>query len=513
MKAKYLFMALASLSMVACSVNDELPQAGTPGAGISAEKGYIAINLKSSDSITRAQYEDGTAAEQAVSKATFYFFDAAGNAFNINTNGNYFVATVADNGGTETPNIESMSDPVIVVEKYKGEFPAKIAAVVNYTGTTSLSLNDLQNTLSLVGHNNGAEFVMSNSVYANNAGEVIDATPLSIENFQTSSALALANPVTVFVERVVAKVNVKGTNTVLDTATKVGDKDVFAKINGWDLVATKGESYIIKSVNAAWTDTELGFVWSDPAYHRSYWTAKSVEGTVSNSFTPALLTNNDASVEYVGEYVNAANTDRTKYIVSATLQDASGNPIEIAQWYGTNYIGEEALLAAVAPTLKNKLMQLSSVGGVNTYTSIDDSQLTCVDGLANIESYEVGFALASGVATDNWYSFDGVNYTAVSDVNAVLATIQPAKVWKNGQAYYYADVKHLGEKGKVGEYGVVRNHSYQINISGVKGWGTPVYNPNTLIETPEKPSDKETYIAAEINVLSWRVVSQDVTLE
>ena len=154
MKAKYLFMALASLSMVAGSVNDELPQAGTPGDGISAEKGYIAINLKSSDSITRAQYEDGTAAEQAVSKATFYFFDAAGNAFNINTNGNYFVATVADNGGSETPNIESMSDPVIVVEKYNGEFPAKIAAVVNYTGTTSLSLNDLQNTLSLIGHNN-----------------------------------------------------------------------------------------------------------------------------------------------------------------------------------------------------------------------------------------------------------------------------------------------------------------------------------------------------------------------
>lgn len=509
MKAKYLFMALASLSMVACSVNDELPQAGTPGNGISAEKGYIAINLKSSDSITRAQYEDGTAAEQAVSKATFYFFDAAGNAFNINTNGNYFVATVADNGGTETPNIESMSDPVIVVEKYKGEFPAKIAAVVNYTGTTSLSLNDLQNTLSLVGHNNGAEFVMSNSVYANNAGEVIDATPLSIENFQTSSALALANPVTVFVERVVAKVNVKGTNTVLDTATKVGDKDVFAKINGWDLVATKGESYIIKSVNAAWTDTELGFVWSDPAYHRSYWTAKIVEGTVSNSFTPALLTNNDASVEYVGEYVNAANTDRTKYIVSATLQDASGNPIEIAQWYGTNYIGEEALLAAVAPTLKQKFMQFN---GIDTYTNIDDSQLKCVAGNAAAESYEVVFQIAEGVETDNWYAFDGVNYTKIADPNAELAKIEPAKIWKDGMTYYYADVKHLGTPGSVGEYGIVRNHCYNIAIKGVNGWGTPIYNPEQQV-VPVKPTDKETYIAAEINVLSWRVVSYDATLQ
>ena len=513
MKAKYLFLALASLSMVACTVNDEIPQKTNPGNGVSAEKSYIAINLKSSDSITRADYEDGTAAEQAVSNATFYFFDAAGNAFNINTNGNYFVATVADNGGTEAPNIESMSDPVIVVEKYKGEFPAKVVAVVNYTGTTSLSLSDLQNTLSLVGHNNGAEFVMSNSVFVDGAGEVVDATPLSIENFQTSSASALANPVTVFVERVVAKVSVKGASAVLDTQTKVGDKDVFAKINGWDLVATKGESYIVKSVDAAWTEAELGFVWNNPAYHRSYWAAKSVAGAVSNSFTPGLLTNNDSTVEYVGEYVNAANTDRTKYIVSATLQDANGNPIEIAQWYGTNYIGEEALLAAVAPTLKNKLMQLSTAGGVNTYTSIDDSQIACVAGLLNAESYEVCFVLAEGVPTDNWYEFDGVNYNKVSDVNAVLTAIQPAKVWKNGQTYYFADVKHLGETGKAGEFGVVRNHSYQINITGVKGWGTPVYAPNMEIETPEKPSDKETYIAAEINILSWRVVSHDVTLE
>ena len=76
---------------------------------------------KSSDDITRVEggvYEDGTADEQAVSEATFYFFDAAGNAFNINANGNYYNVAVADNGGTEAPNIESMTDPVIVVEKH-----------------------------------------------------------------------------------------------------------------------------------------------------------------------------------------------------------------------------------------------------------------------------------------------------------------------------------------------------------------------------------------------------------
>jgi hypothetical protein len=134
MKTKYFVLALAAIGMVACSEKDEAPQ-NNPQAGMNADKGYIALNLKSTDDITRAEFEDGSADEQAITEATFYFFDAAGNTFNINANGNYYNVAVADNGGTEAPNIESMTDPVLVVEKYKGQFPAKIAAVVNYKGT------------------------------------------------------------------------------------------------------------------------------------------------------------------------------------------------------------------------------------------------------------------------------------------------------------------------------------------------------------------------------------------
>jgi hypothetical protein len=78
--------------------------------------------------------------------------------------------------------------------------------------------------------------------------------------------------------------------------------------------------------------------------------------------------------------------------------------------------------------------------------------------------------------------------------------------------YYYADIKHLGSAGSVGEYGIIRNHSYKVNIDGVKGWGTPVYDPSQEV-VPVKPTDKETYISAKIDVLAWRVVSYDVTLE
>ena len=154
MRIKNLIMAMAAMAAVACSEKSEAPQGG-PNAGVNADKGYIALNLKSADDITRVEggeYEDGTDAEQAVIGATFYFFDAAGKIFNINANGNYYYVAVADNGQTAAPNIESMTNPVLVVEKYKGQFPAKVVAVVNYNGNVSLSLNDLKNNIKSAGH-------------------------------------------------------------------------------------------------------------------------------------------------------------------------------------------------------------------------------------------------------------------------------------------------------------------------------------------------------------------------
>ena len=109
MRIKYFIFAMAAMAAVACSEKSEAPKSD-PQAGVSADKGYIALNLKAADDITRAEggiYEDGTEAEQAVTGATFYFFDAAGNIFDINANGNYIYVAATDNGQTSAPNIES----------------------------------------------------------------------------------------------------------------------------------------------------------------------------------------------------------------------------------------------------------------------------------------------------------------------------------------------------------------------------------------------------------------------
>jgi hypothetical protein len=79
-------------------------------------------------------------------------------------------------------------------------------------------------------------------------------------------------------------------------------------------------------------------------------------------------------------------------------------------------------------------------------------------------------------------------------------------LYKGGHAYYYTNIRHLGaNKDNVGYDGVVRNHSYVVNITKIDGFGTPVYNPDTKF-VPETPEDFTTYVAADVRILSWRLV-------
>ena len=107
-------------------------------------------------------------------------------------------------------------------------------------------------------------------------------------------------------------------------------------------------------------------------------------------------------------------------------------------------------------------------------------------------------------------------------LNAIFAKVQPAKLWAAG-GYYFVDIQHYattvtegeGEEATTvtkSECALVRNHLYDITISALSGLGTPVYDPDKVI-TPEKPDTDYSYIAAKINVLAWKVVSQSVTLQ
>jgi hypothetical protein len=135
--------------------------------------------------------------------------------------------------------------------------------------------------------------------------------------------------------------------------------------------------------------------------------------------------------------------------------------------------------------------------------------LQCVARTPETENaYEVYFQLTPAAAQNHWYKYENGNYNAIesSALNVELAAVQPALVYNDGMTYYWLDIKHLGNTGSTAEYGIVRNHVYKVNITDIKGFGTPIYDPNEDFITPDKPEDIVTYVSAQINILSWRVV-------
>jgi hypothetical protein len=132
---KYLFIALAALSLAACEENGE--NGNEPVQKAELEQSYVAVSLLADDMSTRAdgdKYEDGEASERVVNSLYFFLFDAEGQPFNIDGGVNYKAVDVNAEGNTsdETPNVSDVKNKVLVFKNYVGEYPAKIVAVINW---------------------------------------------------------------------------------------------------------------------------------------------------------------------------------------------------------------------------------------------------------------------------------------------------------------------------------------------------------------------------------------------
>ena len=550
---KYLFIALAALGFAACAekIDDNSPvQKGE------LEESYIAINLMSADLETRAAtdsygYEAGTDAERAIKTAYFFFFDASGNPFNVTASApggdkNHLQLTIENTTGSVDPNISDIKKAVLVLNTYKGVYPSQIVAVLNWTPkeNETYSLTKLHEELATLG-NDANGYVMTNSVYMDGAGNMVDAVPVTTANIKTSATDALNAPIDIYVERIAAKVAltasgmVAGTENIFDTqknstpiltSGSASAIDVYVQLHGWELYNDYSNSTLLKNIEN-WDVETLGLTWNDIPYYRCYWAESQSEDPrdsfawkyEDNSF-PTVYGFGVGAYTYCGENTNGENY-RTKVILKGQLmqkkQDNTYSALELARWYGTEYAGSQALKTAVANSLKFTLF--SSADGEH-FAGITPEDLECVAGTPGTEAYEVGFQLSSTGEEKTWYQYSSAEgYQVLAAIekeankaktNEYLATVEPALLYANGQTYYFIDVKHLGAAGKTAEYGVVRNHVYQIDVTSIQGYGSPVYiGTSNILTPPEYPiEDEASYVAARINVLSWKVVKQGVNV-
>ena len=488
---------------------------------------------------------------------------------------NYLDKSVVQHGGNNDQTVETKTDAVLVIEGDTKTVPASVIAVINpdvLENTTlhngkSMTISELRTSATgskFYDTTNG--FVMSNSVYES-AGQDICSTPVANNVFSTSDK-ALSNPVDIYVERVNAKVNAKIDKNYKRTGEtenawsqnaegkyqiKVGSIDVttyeentnstptthkypvYAVVQGWQVADANGKAEVCKQIKTSWFAGELGInPWTTSDYHRSFW-SESVpfnSGAVTGANRPVNPSFNGINMplsdgfaatpvytlpntpDAVVKNPKTSDNDLTKLIVAAKLvykdADDSYKTAQVCQYRGLTYLGEDAVKKQIVGGFKQYLKKTATGG----YQSIEASDITfkTVPGSSVVKDYEVVATLASNVG--ELYVKDGETYKTVSkdDVNAALAKEEAQVRSTDGATYYYTPIKHLGDAGKLGEYGIVRNHSYQVTIQNIKGFGTPVYNPDQEID-PMIPSDENTYLAASIKVLSWRVVSSNVDLD
>lgn len=562
-------LACAALMMSACS-SDDASNGGSTGVN---DPQYLAVNIVNVGATpTRAgDYENGTTEESEIKKVRFYFFNGDGSPYLIKNPGvtgvtggdskNWLEASPGD--ATTTPgssNVEKITNAVLVINGVQNAAPAAIVAVVNpetveatkiQSGET-MKLSELR--YSSVGQNfykkdasTGAvsDFVMSNSVYVN-AGEDVCAS-LVAGHVATSADDAKKKPVDLYVERVVAKVTANVDNTAFEigdgtkwettkygTKTpvgKIGENDVYAVIEGWGLASENGKAEVEKQVSKSWSDGNLGFSspWTTSDYHRCFWEQ-------SVAFDPGISGNQPVNHKYsdlkakmndvlytlpntpASKVTDLRNNDLTKLAVAATLKykDADGNwhEADICRYNGVQFLGVDNLKKQVALTFS----QYYTSTDAHTYTQLSASDIDFKDPDGTMQQYRVTPTLAAdptGVTKKYYTKTTSGTTPTFSEVNkaTVLAAIEASKaeIRKGGKAYYYVPIKHLGNTSEVAEYGIVRNHFYKITLTGITGFGTPVYNPDQVVK-PVVPTYEDTYLAARVQVLQWRVVNQNANL-
>ena len=470
--------------------------------------------------------------------------------------------------------VDKVTEAVLVIQGKSAAAPATMVAVINpetlnnatlnNKGTVTLSeLRDSKFDTQFYKLNAGTneDFVMTNSVYRE-GGNTICPTLVS-GHLEESDTEARNNPVNIYVERVAAKVSAKVDNTTVPTGSTtnpwaLGDGTnwetdkygmevgtfgtstrIYAVIEGWGVADENSKAMLEKQIDATWTDATLGITtWNTADYHRSFWeTMKPAVGT--DIYTKANHSFNQYTNKIATDYSNITYTlpnttqstvsdvyngnNLTKFLVAATLRYKDGTTwknADICRYRGIEYMGGEEKLKAIVAATYNKYYTKNTAGGYEPLAA-SDIKFEYARSVANasakkVEDCQMVPTLVD--ATKEYYtktvSSTSTSYTKVTDNNSVVKDIEmyPADIRVNGKTYYYVPIRHLGAlTTDPAYYGVVRNHYYQVNLQSLKGFGSSVYNPDREIK-PVIPEEVTSYLAAKINVLQWRVVSQDVNL-
>lgn len=557
MKKKLFFLPfLAALAFTGCSNDDDPAAGGNENKG--DDYGYVAVNIVQPKSIgTRAAgtgFEYGSDDENKAESGLFFIFNADGTIYSMDNPQS--IALTTDKSGDEannsvTPQVEKIYNAVLVIDGATTAPTAglQIVCVLNAPAdlaTSSVSsLSDLKAKIADYSAHTSGTFIMSNSVYKDGDKEILGAT-VATENISKSASVALNNPVDIYVERVVAKIRAKGissfNNQGANPAIDGVEKNLTIKLTGIEIANIAQTSYLVKNIDG------ISYDWAwDATNKRSYWETVPANLTYGNKSYNTIVSDSpkdgengtfDITKVNTTDYIQPnTSTQKTAVLVTAELLDGT-TPYNFVYLRGGYFTPDNALALIAQYAANNGYYKKTSAENA---TPVTYSQLATTDfewknkfdeGATQytwLERYEVVAQVKSNVS--NLYKKNGDTYTSVTanDINTLLAGSENshpyvAQYYKDGKCYYFVNIDQTSvanERKATGASdaaahtydGVVRNHIYDLTLSSIKGIGTPVFDPDDVI-IPERPDIENLYyLAAQINVLAWKVVTQTVNFE
>lgn len=560
MRLSNFLVTFSACALFAACANDETPGGNTLPQG-NGEQAFIAVRLAAPNAMTR-MFQDGKDEENAVTNARFYFFDNSGNAVTVGKAGeteiNYYDVTSPSFSASNPAgdNVEETTTNAIVVLKNKTVWPTQMVVVLNPPSTldnASKSLTDLRGIAAGYAGETSGTFVMSNSVYIDGANGKVDA--VNVEDHITNNLeAAKGNPVKVYVERVLARVDVACTSSLETDKTdgtgtqqneingysgSNGTKEIQAVIKGWTLANRNAESHLLKSLST-WDNSSTITVgtgswafddWNDATNHRSYWAyTDDVTATkLENDSYATILTNNSTFAETAYCQENTGNGAATELVAIAELQ-VDGKKTDIAKYAGQYWTVDNLLTQFANQILAGQIYYKAASGEPTTVTALPAGVLKLrprnSTETSTVAAYEAVLDLKADYQTAGYTFYsdaDGSDELQLTEVQDILNDYK-ALYWHEGKTYYHTTIKHT--LNNLTKNGVVRNHLYKVNLTSVTGLGTPIPGTSSNDEDddpgtddpddkpidPENPDEEESFLAAEINILSWNVIGQNVEL-
>lgn len=526
-------------------------------------------------------YGDGN--EHNVTKANFYFYDAQGvfvTEASVWTGGTAGTTENIEYIGDNVLVLRNLKDnnyPTYLVTVLNAPTDFKATPRLEDMAKQQLKSylagnNFIMSTTSFVntGKSDNYEAAGTNFYFANK----LKSTDFSKEPITDANANTV-NKVDIYVERLAAKFTMSGltpdgvmpvTVTIAGNdndnvggttpGTGVGATELYVKFDGWAVNATEPTSYLSKNLDLHKDGAKIGeWDWNHAPYFRSFWGESVQYGqtpalnytTWSNAAKKAVTsplyslecTN---TPEYITSNGKLINKNVTHVVFAATVYaDKECTTAPDLVLYNGVYFKKDQYIKYVlnylqkAGDLEYYVKTSETVVPVEGYTPtvVNDYVQICPDQVKLIKgSNATGDVVLSANLPEGTqlYTKQGENFVEVSvdALNNALKNFNAsnkATAYTGGKMAYYVPVEHLLKRNKdtdpivEGNYGVVRNHWYNITVTKVFRLGEGVFEPGDGTDEdpgepliPEDPNGDTFGLGARVNILSWKIVNQKVEL-